>query len=81
MPTSPRPKDRQALSFTSSLVEALLIGETVTRIEWEDPYMRCKLMRTENNFVLVIHCDGDWHPWTISEGDLLADDWVIYVPA
>ena len=61
------------LSFFEAMREVAIIGNKIRRIEWADPEEYCLL---KDNF-LMIHRNDKFHTWIISEGDLLAIDWVI----
>ncbi len=54
-------------------IQAIKGGKKVRRQEWLDKEEYCLL---QNNF-LQIHRDGKFHNWIVSEGDILAIDWVI----
>lgn len=72
---SPLPKkDNKVvqLSFLSA-ISGIIAGRKVRRLEWSDPEEYCLL---KDNF-LMIHRNGEFHTWIISEGDLMATDWVI----
>jgi hypothetical protein len=30
-----------------------------------------------NNGFLMLHRNGKWHTWIVSEGDMLGQDWVV----
>lgn len=60
------------LNFPDAMYEVIK-GKKIKRKEWEDKneygiFMDAKLM-------IMKHDDSKFHPWIISEGDLLADDW------
>mgnify|MGYP001571625322 CR=1 len=54
-------------------IQALMNGKKIRRQEWADAEEYCLL---KDNF-LMIHRNGAFHTWIVSEGDLLAIDWVI----
>jgi len=60
------------LSFPHA-VEAVIGGQRVRRLEWADPEEHCLL---KDNFLMIRH-NGKFHAWIVSEGDLLAVDWII----
>jgi len=51
----------------------IIIGKKVHRLEWSDPEEYGLL---KNSF-LMIHRNGKFHTWIVSEGDMLAIDWII----
>lgn len=74
-PVSPKKKEVGAsnlLSFPDA-IHALIGGASIRRAEWEDPTEYGIL---KDSF-LMIHRNGKFHTWIVSEGDLLATDWII----
>ena len=70
-PTPPS-KDKKELSFPEAM-KAIIAGRKVRRVEWSDEQEYCLL---KDSF-LMIHRNEKFHTWVISEGDMLAIDWVI----
>jgi len=75
--TSPLPKksgkpSKEEMSFVGAIA-GIIGGEKIRRQEWEDQNEYCLL---KDNF-LMIHRNEKFHTWIVSEGDLLAKDWVI----
>jgi len=62
----------KALAFPLA-IEALIGGKKIRRAEWSDNEEYCLL---KDNF-LMIHRNGKFHTWIVSEGDLLSLDWQI----
>lgn len=64
------------MTFTE-LFNDLLDGKRITRAEWADK-RHYGLMK---DYLLQIHKAGEAeelvHPWIISEGDLLGEDWEV----
>jgi len=60
------------LSFPNA-IQAIINGKKVRRVEWSS-LKEYGLLK--DNF-LMIHRNGKFHTWIVSEGDLLAIDWVI----
>jgi len=62
----------KALSFPEAM-QAVMDGEKVTRIEWDN--------KEEYGFMLnerlTVHTKGKDHTWMVSEGDMVARDWII----
>ena len=54
-------------------IQAVIGGKSVRRIEWADADEFCLL----RDSFLMIHKDNKYHTWIVSEGDLMAIDWVI----
>lgn len=51
------------------------LGESVRRLSWDDPEVYCDLV----DGILSIHnMINELDTWTISIGDILGDDWVMY---
>lgn len=72
---SPVPKTRKVivqLSFPKAM-EEIVNGKQIRRQEWGDLDEYCLL---KDSF-LMIHRNGKFHGWTVSEGDMLAIDWVV----
>lgn len=72
---SPLPKQimrAKVLSFTDAIM-AVVGGKKIRREEWSDKEEYCLL---KDNF-LMIHRNNKFHTWIVSEGDLLAMDWII----
>lgn len=65
-------KEPTTLAFPAA-IEAVIGGKKVRREEWADAEEFCLL---KDNY-LSIHRNGKFHAWIVSEGDLLAQDWVI----
>ena len=53
-------------------IEAIMFGEKVTRKEWDNRREYCLL---KDNF-LQIYREEKFHNWIVSEGDMLALDWM-----
>lgn len=62
----------KSLSFPEA-IKLLISGKKIRRIEWNKEEEYCFL---KDNF-LTIHRNDKFHTWIVSEGDLLAIDWVI----
>lgn len=69
---SPTPtKKPKPLSFPAA-IEAVIGGKKIARLEW--PKAEYGLLKDS---FLTIFRDEKFHTWIVSEGDLLALDWVI----
>jgi hypothetical protein len=62
----------EKLGFDSA-IGAIIAGKKVRRLEWSDVDEYC-LLRDQ---YLMIHRNDKFHTWIISEGDMMAVDWVI----
>ena len=62
----------ELLSFFDALKEVLK-GNKITRASWE-PQLCYGLL---NNGILTIFVKGSFHSWTVSDGDLEGEDWVV----
>ena len=75
---SPLPKIKKGtpaiieMNFPEAMVK-IIAGLRVHRLEWQDKN-EYGLMRDS---YLMIHRNNKFFAWTVSEGDLLATDWVI----
>jgi len=70
------PKAGNKLEKEMPFLEALghlIGGMKITRKEWADLEEYCLL---KDNF-LMIHRKEKFHTWIVSEGDILAIDWVV----
>ena len=65
-------KIKTELSFAEAIT-ALSGGKKIRRLEWSDKEEYCLL---KDNF-LMIHRNDKFHTWIVSEGDLLAIDWIV----
>ena len=77
---SPRPLvAKQTLSGMNfpEAIKAVIEGKRVTRLEWNNSE---EYGCVKNGF-LTIHTKGNDHTWSVSEGDLLAVDWVVITQA
>ena len=72
VPSKAKKQVEQELSFFDALKE-LVNGAKIHRKEWEDMEEYGLL---KDNF-LTIHRKDKFYTWIVSEGDLLAIDWVI----
>lgn len=54
-------------------INALIGGASIRRVEWIDPEEYCLL---KDSF-LMIHRNNQFHSWLVSEGDMMARDWVV----
>ncbi|MBI4092177.1 MAG: DUF2829 domain-containing protein [Candidatus Levybacteria bacterium] len=71
---SPSPSTHKVevkLSFPVAM-QNIMNGSKVRRTEWTDKEEYCLL---KDNF-LMIHRNNKFHTWIVSEGDMLAIDWV-----
>lgn len=67
-----KPKAEVQLSFTQA-IHSILAHNKVTRLEWKNPE---EYILLQDNF-LRIHKDGKFHNLIVSEGDMLALDYII----
>lgn len=61
----------QELAFPEAIYH-IISGKKIRRQEWSDEDEYCLL---KDNF-LMIHRNGKFHTWIVSEGDLMGIDWV-----
>ena len=72
LPPSLNPTIKGERAFPDA-IDALIGGKKIRRLEWSDPEEYCLL---KDSF-LMIHREGKFHSWIVSEGDLMAIDWII----
>ena len=73
--SSPVPQPAQdPMSFLQALEAVIHQDAKITKLEWNDDGAYC-MMR---GGFLMIHRDDEWFRWTLNDGDLLGEDWVIY---
>ena len=72
--TSPVPKKKQQveLSFYDAIRE-IMEGKRVARLEWPNKADYCLLQDT----FLTIFIKGEFHQWSINDGDVEGIDWVV----
>ena len=69
--TSPVIKQPETMDFPEAM-RKVIEGKKVTRLGWNDRNVYGLLKDT----FLMLHIRNEFHAWTVSEGDLLAEDWV-----
>ena len=71
---SPLPKNKKpvTLDFVEAISE-IKNNKKVRRLEWTDEEEYCLM---KDSF-LMIHRGDKFHQWIVSEGDILAIDWVV----
>ena len=57
-------------------VEKIMDGYTLTKLEWGNHEIKVKLF-DDRLCIYGVDDDEKWHPWIITIGDLLGDDWII----
>lgn len=55
-------------------IAAVIDGERITKLEWDDPDSYGML---RGGLLLIHRSDTGWNKWIINAGDLFGDDWVI----
>lgn len=76
--TSPRvdgSNKPEYMSFPTAM-QAIIDGKRVTRAEWPEP--KAFVYLTEHRLVIKFADDLLYHPLLVSDGDMLADDWMIF---
>jgi hypothetical protein len=76
MSSSPLPQavvKKVAFDFYEALKE-LNKGRKITRLEWKDNNIFGIL---KDGKVMIKTADGLIHPWTLSDGDLAGEDWIL----
>lgn len=69
---TPRKIQPKEMPFPDAIKE-VMGGAKIRRVEWSDPEEYALL---KDSF-LMIHRNDKFHTWIVSEGDMLAIDWVI----
>ena len=54
---------------------AIKSGAKVTKEEWSDPTICCALI--DGKLHIKTMPDKLWHPWIISDGDMVGEDWYV----
>jgi hypothetical protein len=76
---SPTPKTKPAVELLTfyQAIEQIIVGKTVTRLEWGDRRHYCLL----KDGLLSLHKAGEAdnviHPWLVNDGDILGRDWIV----
>lgn len=75
---TPLPKFKKEVEVSEKLtfIEAMkqiILGKRVTRIDWNDNNCYC-LIKSD---LLMIYIEDEYKTWTISIGDIFAQDWVV----
>lgn len=81
---SSEPKSVPGMDFGTALKQVAR-GQRVTRLEWENPeiwlYMFYWGQQNPNTpagkYLSIHHADGTNNPLTPSDGDMMAEDWVV----
>jgi len=76
-PVPSKKEEIKQMTFPEA-IQAILAGHKITRVLWDDREEYCL---TREGW-LMIHTKkesklGAFHKWLISDGDYLADDWII----
>ena len=71
--TGSSPARRPEMTF-SEAIDAIIIGQSVTKLEWDNPDIYGLL---KDGFLMLRKDDGMFYQWIISEGDLMGADWVV----
>jgi len=74
---SPTPNKPTVVAVTylfSDALKQILEGKKITRVEWQNKKIFGQLV----NGSLMLHKEDDvYYIWQLSDGDILADDWVV----
>jgi len=63
----------EAMDFSDAMREVIK-GNKITRLSWKPEMSFCML----KDFFLTIFIRGEFHRWTVNDGDLNATDWVVF---
>ena len=77
-PTSPAAKKPVAglMDFFDAL-RKVADGEKITKVEWGDPKIFGVIQEGRLMIFNGVFADNKFHPWIISEGDLMGEDWKV----
>jgi len=70
----PKPKKAEKLMTFPEAMKAVIAKKRIGRIEWGKGNEEYGVLK--DNF-LMIYRNGAFHTWIVSEGDMLAIDWVV----
>jgi len=72
--TSPVIKKPETFDFPEAM-RRVIEGKKITKLEWKNSGDYCLLKDT----FLEIYTtkDSKFHAWTVSEGDLMGEDWIL----
>lgn len=71
--TSPVIQKQEMLDFPNA-IRAIVEGKKVTRLAWNDKDI---YGLHKDTFLMLHKKDGILYIWTVSTGDLLAEDWIL----
>lgn len=70
---SPVPHKGKTMSFSEAITH-IINGKKITRLDWKNSEFYGVLKDTR----LMLHKpDGKFYKWTINEGDLTGNDWIV----
>lgn len=78
--SSPVPSAKQINATMTFLeaIDAIIKGHKVTRLEWNNPDIYCFTKQySDGTFFCIATEEFSVHIWKISDGDYLANDWVV----
>lgn len=71
---TPNKKEKEPVLLTfPQALNAVIEEKMITRIDWDNKEIYGGL---KDGF-LKIKIDGEWHEWMVSDGDLIAIDWIV----
>lgn len=72
---SKSPGDAEVLLSLPKAIEQVIYGKKITKLSWEDKTYFIEL----HEKVLALYKPEDklYHPWNISQEDLIGEDWVV----
>lgn len=70
---SPSPTKLKQITDFPKAIQAIIDGKRITKEEWGNPDDYGIL---KDGF-LMLHRDGKWFRWLVSDGDLTGTDWII----
>lgn len=74
VPQGLQPKIKPVLMDFPDAIRQVILGKRITRLEWPNK----EVFGFLNGNMLSLHKqDGKNYQWLVSDGDLLADDWIV----
>ncbi len=70
---SPTKAKKKMMTLPKAL-EHVIAGKKITKLEWKNKHTYIALSEEK---LLFLYIDGKKHQWTINDGDLLGEDWVV----
>lgn len=76
-PVAKKPEVAGTLMDFFTALRKVADGEKITKVEWGDPKIFGVLQGGSLVLFGGIPADGKFHPWKITDGDLVGEDWKV----